>query len=156
MGVEIERKFLVADREAAVAAAERSEEIRQGYVALDPDVEVRVRRIGERRVITVKGGRGEVRRELELEIDAAAFDELWELTEGRRVSKRRHHVPGAGDLVGEVDVYAAELDGLCPVEVEFADEEASAAFSPPAWFGRELTGDDRYANRSLAVDGLPG
>jgi CYTH domain-containing protein len=107
MGVEIERKFLVGDPEAALAAAERSEEIRQGYVALDPEVEVRVRRIGERRVITAKGGRGEVRREVEIEIDGTAFDELWELTAGRRVSKRRHYVPGEEGLVCDVDVYAA-------------------------------------------------
>jgi adenylate cyclase len=53
----------------------------------------------------------------------------------------------------EVDVYAGDLDGLVSAEVEFASEEAAAAFAPPAWLGREVTGDPRYANRALAVSG---
>jgi adenylate cyclase len=40
-------------------------------------------------------------------------------------------------------------------EVEFPDETTAAGFEPPAWFGRELTDDWRYANRSLASDGMP-
>ena len=30
------------------------------------------------------------------------------------------------------------------------------AFTPPAWFGREVTGDPRYQNSSLSRFGLPG
>ena len=55
----------------------------------------------------------------------------------------------------EVDEYAGALDGLVVAEVEFADEETARGFEPPAWFGRELTDDWRYANRSLAGDGMP-
>nr|MBA3748918.1 adenylate cyclase [Solirubrobacterales bacterium] len=85
---------------------------------------------------------------------------LWELTEGRRVQKTRRRVrlagatPGA-DLQVEVDEYADALDGLVVAEVEFPDEEAARRFEPPPWFGRELTDDWRYANRSLASDGMP-
>jgi CYTH domain-containing protein len=42
------------------------------------------------------------------------------------------------------------------VEVEFASVEDSARFSPPEWFGPEVTEDERYKNRQLAVHGLPG
>ena len=41
------------------------------------------------------------------------------------------------------------------VEVEFEDADAAEAFSPPAWFSRELTGDARYSNTRLAMTGLP-
>jgi adenylate cyclase len=40
-------------------------------------------------------------------------------------------------------------------EVEFESEDASAAFDPPAWLATEVTGDQRYANESLAVRGAP-
>ena len=45
--------------------------------------------------------------------------------------------------------------GLPDVEVEFGSERDAAAFVPPPWFDREVTDDDRYANRSLAVNGRP-
>ena len=52
--------------------------------------------------------------------------------------------------VAEVDRYQGELDGLWTVEVEFGSLEASRAFSPPDWFGREVTDDQRYRNAALA------
>jgi CYTH domain-containing protein len=55
----------------------------------------------------------------------------------------------------EVDEYGGDLAGLVVAEVEFHDEHAAQAFTPPAWFGRELTGEVEYANRSLACNGLP-
>ncbi len=41
------------------------------------------------------------------------------------------------------------------VEVEFGSEQEAASFWPPAWFGRELTGDPAWANQNLAVAGRP-
>jgi CYTH domain-containing protein len=55
-----------------------------------------------------------------------------------------------------MDVYSGALQSLVTVEVEFESEETSRAFSPPAWFGRELTGDVRYSNQQMARKGLPG
>jgi adenylate cyclase len=40
-------------------------------------------------------------------------------------------------------------------EVEFDSEAASDEFEPPDWLGAEVTGDPRYANEALAVDGMP-
>lgn len=156
MSDEIERKFLVADPDAGIASAARSERIRQGYVAVDPaGSEVRVREIGDRRVLTVKRGSGEVRAEVEFAIGAETFEELWELTRGRRVDKRRHFVDGDQGLVYELDVYEGGLAGLATVEVEFTDRDRSAAFVPPPWFGQDVTGDARYSNARLAIDGFP-
>jgi CYTH domain-containing protein/CHAD domain-containing protein len=149
---EIERKFLVTEMPRAESARAA---IEQGYLALDQDTEVRLRRAGDELFLTAKGGHGEVREEVEVSIDPESFEALWPLTAGRRVRKVRHYSPLAQGLRAEVDVYEDALDGLRTVEVEFDSAEASRAFTPPPWFGRELTGDRRYANQTLATEGLP-
>jgi CYTH domain-containing protein/CHAD domain-containing protein len=149
---EIERKFLVTEMPRAESA---STSIEQGYLALGRDTEVRLRRAGDELFLTVKGGHGEVREEVEVPIEPESFAALWPLTAGRRVRKVRHYVPLGHDLRAEVDVYEERLDGLRTAEVEFESEEAAGAFTPPPWFGRELTGDRRYANQTLATEGMP-
>jgi CYTH domain-containing protein len=42
---------------------------------------------------------------------------------------------------------------LAVAEVEFASERAARQFDPPLWFGREVTGNERFANSHLAVSG---
>lgn len=152
-GIEIERKFLLSGLPPTMRFARR-EPIRQGYLALDGDTEVRVRITPARAVLTIKAGRGAIRAEEEVVLDKRQGDALWELTEGRRVQKTRRRMR-IGDLVAEVDEYAGALEGLVVAEVEFADEEASRGFRPPSWFVREVTDDRRYSNRSLASDGIP-
>jgi CYTH domain-containing protein/CHAD domain-containing protein len=149
---EIERKFLVTEMPRAESARAA---IEQGYLALDENTEVRLRRAGDELFLTAKGGHGEVREEVEVSLDPRSFEALWPLTAGRRVRKVRHYVPLGHDLRAEVDVYEDGLDGLRTVEVEFDSPDASRAFTPPPWFGRELTGDRRYANQTLATEGLP-
>lgn len=116
---------------------------------------MRLRRAGRELTLTVKGGRGESRSETEVEVDQATFDELWPETEGCRIDKARQKIELEGGLVAEVDRYAGDLEGAVVVEVEFESTDAAAGFWPPSWFGRELTGDDAWANQSLAVAGLP-
>jgi adenylate cyclase len=154
-GVEIERKFLVAERPPELDR-HPGQRIEQGYLAIAPDgVEVRVRRRDGRATLTVKSGPGHVRTEEELDLDERRFGSLWPLTEGRRVTKTRHEIPLAGDTIAELDVYDGAHDGLMTAEVEFDSEAASERFEPPPWLGREVTGDKRYANQSLALDGRP-
>ena len=153
IGTEIERKFLLDELPPALAFAKRKA-ILQGYLALDGDTEVRVRRTPSGATLTIKHGGGEVRVEEELELDERRADALWELTAGRRVQKTRREMRVDGVRV-EVDEYFGSLDGLIVAEVEFDDEDAARAWMPPAWFGREVTGEPAYANRSLSVHGLP-
>jgi adenylate cyclase len=153
-GTEIERKFLVA-KPPEDFATYPSEEIEQGYIVVEGSAEVRVRRRAGRTLLTVKSGAGRVRVEEEFEIDQRRFDSLWPLSEARRVSKLRYRLPADGGLTIELDVYTGDLAGLIVAEVEFASEAAGEEFEPPGWFGRELTDDHRYANRALAVDGVP-
>ena len=118
-GVEIERKFLVGELPGDLGQYE-SDHIDQGYVAIGEDgVEVRLRRRGDRTLLTVKSGPGPVRVEEEMPIEERRFETLWPLTEGRRVIKTRYLVPLGSDLVVELDVYAGDLDGLLTAEIEF-------------------------------------
>jgi adenylate cyclase len=155
-GIEIERKFLVTELPGDLDRYP-ADPVEQGYLAItDQGVEVRLRRRAGRTLLTVKSGPGLVRVEEEIPIEERRFASLWPLTEGRRVTKRRHLVPLEREgLTAELDVYTGELEGLLTAEIEFASEEASAAFVPPAWLGAEITGDARYANQSLAVHGRP-
>ena len=152
-GIEIERKFLLDGVPPTMRDARRVP-IRQGYLALDGETEVRVRITPQAATLTIKSGHGRVRVEEELALEPRQAEALWQLTEGRRVEKTRRRVQAAGAEV-EIDEYGGAHDGLVVAEVEFADEDASRAFEPPPWFAREVTADRRYSNRRLATDGLP-
>jgi adenylate cyclase len=154
--VEIERKFLLPEAPDGLDA-HPSSAIEQGYVAIDPDgTEVRIRRRGGVSTVTVKSGGGLVRVEEELAVDDATFERLWPLTDGRRLQKVRHVIPtGTPGLEIELDVYTGGLAGLVVAEIEFPGEDEAAAFTPPAWLGREVTADGRFKNQKLAVDGRP-
>lgn len=151
--VERERKFLVAD---VPDHASPGVELRQGYLAIDHPVSVRIRDAGDEGcTLTVKAGSGATRAELEWEIARDTFDVLWGHTGRRRIAKTRYRLPHDGHTI-ELDVFHDALDGLVVAEVEFADERALDAFSPPDWFGEEVTDDHRYTNAWLAEHGRCG
>jgi adenylate cyclase len=150
---EIERKWLV-DALPEGFDSRRGASIRQGYVALTDDVEVRTREIDDRHVLTIKSTGELTREEVELPLSEADFERLWPLTAGRRIEKTRTVVELDGRSA-EVDVYAGSLAPLRVVEVEFPSERDADAFVAPAWFGREVTRDAGYKNRSLALAGHP-
>jgi adenylate cyclase len=155
--IEIERKFLVRKipTPSQLGVGVR---IRQGYLAEEGPVTVRIRITDAESTLTVKAGSGLARTEVEVVITTDQAETLWPHTVGRRVEKTRHRVD-AGDgptpFVAEVDVYAGTLDGLCVVEVEFESEDAAAAFAPPDWFGEELTETPGWSNAALARHGRP-
>jgi adenylate cyclase len=150
--VEVERKFVV--RDPPVLDGADADEIEQGYLAIGAEGEVRVRRRGDRLLLTAKRGEGLSRQEAEIELDRERFDLLWPLTEGRRLHKRRYVIQHDG-LEIEVDVYAGDLEGLVVAEIEFPSEKEALALEPPEWLGEEVTGDHRYLNETLATEGAP-
>ena len=153
MAVEIERKFLVAEPPGDDVLG-AGVPYRQGYLAGEGDVESRIRIGPSDAWITVKAGGGVARTEVEVAIPVEEAEALWPHTVGRRLEKVRFFVPVEGGTA-EVDRYAGDLDGLWTVEVEFDSEEASAEFTPPAWFGVELTDVDGWSNGALARRGRP-
>jgi adenylate cyclase len=151
---EIERKLLVDEMPSLDGWAPRR--LEQGYLAISGEAEVRIRRSdgGDAR-LTVKSAPGLSRVEEELALDGDAFARLWPLTAGRRVVKTRWTRDDGDGVVLELDVYEGSLSGLATLEAEFASEEAAHAWTPPAWAGREVTGEKAYANQSLALHGAP-
>jgi CYTH domain-containing protein len=146
MGVEIERKFLLAgDGWRGQGTPTR---MRQGYLVADPVRTVRVRIEGERAVITIKGKTtGASRGEWEYEIPVADAVELLDgLCEQPQVEKIRHRIEHAGHT-WEVDEFLGLNAGLVVAEIELDAEDE--AFEKPDWIGLEVTGEKRYYNASL-------
>lgn len=155
--MEIERKFLVAGADLPSALESYPcEQLAQGYlISAGEDLEVRLRSCDGQGSLTIKQGAGRTREEHESAVDAGRFARLWPLTEGRRVEKARYRIPaGAGGTI-ELDVYGGALAGLVTAEVEFASDLQADGFSPPVWFGVEITDDPRYKNQRLASAGIP-
>lgn len=154
--VEIERKYLVR----TAFFLDRLDtfphfKIFQGYAVVGHDGrEVRLRAVGDQFYLTVKGAGHLSRFETEIEITQDQFDALWPATDGRQVEKTRYKI-NYHDVVIDLDVYEGKLRGLVTAEVEFPTEEASKEFTPPQWFGDEVTEDDRYKNMHLALYGAP-
>lgn len=152
MGIEIERRFLVRG-DAWRAAATGARRLRQGYLAREGGVAVRVRVDGAAAWLTIKGPGGLVRAEFEIALPVAEAEEmLVTLCAGRSLAKTRHRVPHGG-LAWDVDVFEGPLAGLVIAEVELPDP-AHAPGLPP-WAGREVTDDTRYANAALASAAAP-
>jgi len=147
--LEIERKFLVPEPPPGWKRR-RSSQIAQGYFPMAThDIEIRLRRKDSKSFITVKGGRGRRRTEEQIQLADPHFRALWPLTSGARISKKRYKIPYGRHTI-EMDVYQQPHRGLVTADVEFASEKAARVFRPPPWFGREITGNRRYANETLA------
>ena len=146
MGVEIERKFLLAGdawRGLAQPVLQR-----QGYLSTHKERVVRVRVEGDRAMITIKGANtGATRSEWEYSIPLAdANDMLNHLCEQPVIEKFRRRIE-LGPHVWEVDEFLGANQGLVVAEIELTSEDET--FDKPDWIGTEVTGDARYYNSSL-------
>ncbi len=142
---EIERKFKVKAFPEHLLGPGSA--IQQGYLAVAP-VEIRLRAQDGGHELTVKSLGSLRRAEVALPLTPEQFDELWPLAMAF-VEKTRHRVE-LDDWVAELDVYGSKLEGLLVVEVEFDSEEQAGSFTPPDWFGDEITEDSRFRNAALA------
>ena len=152
--MEIEKKYLVKEIPFDLENFQKCEMV-QGYIHTDPVI--RVRSEDGEGVLTIKG-KGEIaRKEFELPLTKEQFDGLWKKIDPRciPVCKTRYFIPLGGGLTAELDIYHAELEGLLTVEVEFESMERAEGFTPPDWFGEEVSLDSRYKNSALAFKGKP-
>ena len=146
MGKEIERKFLV--NSDAWRSLARGTMYRQGYLNTDKERTVRVRTVGDKAFLTIKGlPVGVTRAEYEYEIP---FDDgnalLDTLAEKPLIEKKRYTIPFQG-LVWEVDEFFGDNRGLIVAEVELHSEDTQ--IPKPDWVGDEVSGDPRYFNSNL-------
>ena len=151
MAKEIERKFLVAS-DGWREQADKGTQLRQAYVVTMDDRSVRIRIHGNKWArLTIKIGKSAlVRNEYEYDVSMDDAKEMLTQAVGVVIEKRRFRVPHKG-FTWEVDVYEGALKGLVVAEVEMKRETDLPAL--PEWLGREITGDRRYSNQSLATDG---
>jgi adenylate cyclase len=146
MATEIERKFLVrGDCWRSLASGLC---YRQGYLSTEAGRTVRVRVVGDKGYLTIKGVmKGASRSEYEYAIPWRDANEiLATLCEKPLIEKIRYRVPFAG-LIWEIDEFLGMNKGLILAEVELESE--GQRIDKPDWIERELTGDPRYFNSSL-------
>lgn len=148
MHIETERKFLVRNEDYKALAVKRLI-MAQGYLASDGGRTVRVRVSGDEGYLTVKGpsADGISRSEWEYVIPAQDALEMMKLCDGI-VEKTRWIVPAGSGRVFEVDEFHGDNDGLVEAEIELGSPDED--FVRPDWLGKEVTGDRRYYNSSLA------
>lgn len=145
--MEIERKYLIEQLPLHLEKYP-CRIIEQGYLNTEPVV--RIRRADDVYTLTYKGSGLMVREEYNLPLTAEAFAHLKEKIDGRLIKKRRYLIPLDEKLTIELDVFEGGLAPLVLAEVEFETEDAANAFTPPEWFGEDVTFSTKYHNSTLS------
>ncbi len=149
-GYEIERKYLVKEVPKNLETFEKAI-IEQAYISTLPTI--RIRRSNDEYILTIKGS-GKIKKvEHELSISKEEYENLFAKISGNIVKKTRYFIPIHNNLTAELDIYHDYLDGLYTVEVEFDSEKDFENFTPPDWFGEDVSFDKKYKNTSLSKEG---
>ncbi|MGO8713107.1 MAG: CYTH domain-containing protein [Rhizomicrobium sp.] len=132
-----------------MASAKWRRAVPPGYLSSAKERVVRVRIMGEKAYLTVKGLTvGISRLEFEYPIpvaDAAVM--LDRLCERPLIEKTRHREMFDG-RVWEIDIFHGDNEGLVVAEVEVASH--TDQITPPSWVTDEVSDDPRYFNANLA------
>lgn len=152
MAKEIERKFLVKSGIDLDLITDRSFEIVQAYLSVEPRATVRVRTFGEKGRLTVKGRNHGIERD-EWEYDIPLADALRMIDNcavaGSIVIRKTRRICGRW----EIDEFHGDLQGLVTAEIELTDPMESVSI--PDWIEREVSDDPRYYNSVLSSKGKP-
>lgn len=169
MGLEIERKFLVplAYHHLFVNRPGGTRQL-QAYLSEDPERTVRVRISespkGTFAKMTVKGrsrNGGLVKPEWEWDMPVSTVEDMVKQLTPPLLDKTRHLIPDPQGYTWEVDVLKVNTVAgrppemwryLVTAEVEVPTVEAARDVMLPAWIGREVTGDKRYAMSMLTTE----
>lgn len=149
MSIEIERKYLVCGDYKSLATSRVR--IKQGYICSQKGRTVRVRLTDQKAFLTIKGPSrdgGLSRYEFEKEITYDEGLSLFALCEPGSIDKVRWIIPFGGHVF-EVDEFFGDNDGLVIAEVEL--DSSDEYFEKPSFLGKEVTGDRKYYNSSLAA-----
>lgn len=154
--MEIERKYLVNELPANLEQYPHVD-IEQGYLCTSPTL--RIRKAGDVFWLTVKeklsvGSSAIHNREEEFRLTENHYQHLKQKCDGRMVQKTRYRIPLDNIqelLVAELDIFHGYHEGLCIVEVEFPNTESANRFTPPFWFGEDVSLLPQYHNSYLAL-----
>ena len=146
--MEIERKFLIRkDDLPQDLASYPCHRIEQGYLCTSPVV--RIRRQDDDYFLTYKSKGLMSREEYNLPLNQSSYEHLLPKADGICISKKRYLIPWDPYTI-ELDVFEKSLAPLIIAEVEFPSEEAANSYTPPAWFGRDVTFSSDYHNSTLS------
>lgn len=145
--MEIERKYLIHTLPDHLEDYPHRT-LEQAYLCTEPVV--RVRRDDNDYILTYKSKGLMVREEYNLPLTEEAYRHLLVKADGRIITKERYCIPYGDHLTVELDVFDGDLAPLLLAEVEFASEEEANAFTPPAWFGEDVTFSSKYHNSTLS------
>ncbi len=145
--MEIERKYLVPSLPEDLEQYP-SRKIEQGYLNTSPVV--RIRQSDDEYYLTYKGGGLLAREEYNLPLTREAYLHLRPKADGIVLSKRRYLIPLDDRLTIELDVFDTPYKGLVLAEVEFEDLDSAMTFTPPDWFGEDVTLTGTYQNSLLS------
>ncbi|MFB2934569.1 CYTH domain-containing protein [Aerosakkonemataceae cyanobacterium BLCC-F154] len=146
MAIEIERKFLVnGDKWRSLATGTI---YCQGYICTKKEAVVRVRTVGTKGYLTIKGlSVGNSRAEFEYPIPLSDAQTMLEtMCEPPLIEKTRYLIKHE-ELIWEVDEFFGENAGLIIAEVELTAE--NQVIQLPEWVGMEVSHDPRYFNANL-------
>lgn len=146
-GIEIERRFLLKN-DAWKAVAGTPCLMSQGYLSVEKERIIRLRIIGNRAWLTLKGYISDVSRsEFEYEIPVADAQTMMDTMCPFRLEKHRYEVSYQG-FVFEIDEYFGDNAPLIVAELELPAEDTP--FPRPDWLGEEITSDGRFTNAYLS------
>lgn len=145
--MEIERKYLIKQLPEDLSSYP-CRIIEQGYLCTGPVV--RIRKDNEKYELTYKSGGMMARQEYNLPLSKQAYEHLREKVDGRIIQKKRYMIPLTEILTIELDIFEGDLAPLIIAEVEFPDIEMAEHFTPPEWFGEDVTFSPLYHNSTLS------
>ncbi|HCT92067.1 MAG TPA: adenylate cyclase, partial [Lachnospiraceae bacterium] len=90
------------------------------------------------------------REEYNLPLTKEAYLHLKPKADGITLSKTRYLIPLDGNLTVELDVFNSPYEGLIIAEVEFPSIDEANSFTPPGWFGEDVTYSGQYHNSVLS------
>ncbi len=157
---EIERKYLLSKTIISFlkTISPRCEKYTQFYTKVTSTKSTRYRKIGKKYFQTKKVGTGGIRKELEREVSLRFYEKKMQKRIGHIIKKKRCLFV-LDDFEYSVDIYKNPIAPLYILEVEFSDIETYEAFHLPAQLNshivREVTEDEVYKNKNLALFGLP-
>ncbi|CAO4138304.1 hypothetical protein LPLAFNJD_LOCUS142 [Methylorubrum aminovorans] len=148
------RRFLVAPSLVRLLRKERGgSRVTEGYFAPQAGRTSFVRLQGTNCFLVLMTGAEGAMAEERTEVPRAHGDALLDVCQGRAVYERTT-VSLGGSVEALVDRYVRP-SGLDIVSLVFPDAAAAQNFTPPVWFGAEVTTDKAYDGQSIALIGVP-
>lgn len=157
---EIERKYLLnrSILEFLDNTSTSHKKITQFYIKATANKSLRFRKYGSQYYKCIKHGTGGVREEIEEEVSQKVYKKNLNKCISRSIKKIRYLFK-LESYEYSVDIYKKQLENLYVMEVEFESIAAYENFVLPSslkrYVEKEVTDDEAYKNKNLALFALP-